>query len=668
MRRSTATLASAVAITFALAGCAGEPAPESTWSLEAAPDTVVLEFEGRADPATGVMDIRFTNPIDQAALDEVGGSRAAITEQTIVRDGVAGSGPVDTVETVTTASGTYVAGSAQCGTIPGGAPNCFIGDVDLRHFYTLRHLSNVYAQITVITAGYEGYGGATATTLGLDATKGLWRYGTLEPNTGSYTYFYGTRRWRFRMPTNTAFTFTGKVFATLQTPSAVNAPFIASLDEQGRKGAGDARVGCVTDDGRYTVLSTSLPLVATDTNARSDIYRYDTLTGAVVLVSLRSTGAVTATGDATTPCLSANGNVVVFASTATDMTATADTNAASDVFARDVTAGVTTLVSSNTSGSYTPWCSLTTGVPASGVGAFRPSISADGRYVAFDSTCARHCGQTTAVPTAGNIAAGCVNGRPQVYRKDRTTGTTTGVSILNGSTVYGGAGLADGTKRISLRPSISNDGNRIVFDSNAGATNGLVAGDTTVRDVFLRVLSPATTTRISRDTVEANAARISADGTTIVFASTGAQGLVDGSTGSDVFRFVISGAITGGLSTPGTLSIISVDTAGSQVAAAVSSAPWVSSNGCKTVFRSNGTLVAGAGTSYNIYLRDACASTTALISHNGEGGPASALNDAPMISRSGLWSTFETSSSTLTMDGPYAFDSSSIDVYYVRNP
>jgi len=260
-----------------------------------------------------------------------------------------------------------------------------------------------------------------------------------------------------------------------------------------------------------------------------------------------------------------------------------------------------------------------------------------------------------------------MSGRPQVYRKDRTVGTTTGVSIVSGSTNYGGAGLNDATKRISLRASISNDGNRIVFDSNAGGTGTLVAGDTTVRDIFLRVITPATTTRISVDSIEANTPRISGGGTTIVFSSTGSQGLADASTGSDIFRFAITGAVTGGLSTPGTLSIVSVNAAGAQVAAANSTSAWLSSDGCKTVFRSNGALSGGGG-SYSIFLRNSCTPSTTLVSRSGEGAAAGGVTDFPMISRNGLWTTFETTSTLLSVDGTTPFDSTNADVYFVRNP
>ena len=47
---------------------------------------------------------------------------------------------------------------------------------------------------------------------------------------------------------------------------------------------------------------------------------------------------------------------------------------------------------------------------------------------AFDSTCNRHCSST-----GDNVARGCLAGRPQVYRKDRSNGNVMGISIVNGA-------------------------------------------------------------------------------------------------------------------------------------------------------------------------------------------------------------------------------------------
>src|SRR5438477_344833 len=73
--------------------------------------------------------------------------------------------------------------------------------------------------------------------------------------------------------------------------------------------------------------------------------------------------------------VSANGQFVAFVSSATDLVSGfSDTNGVSDVFVRDTVNGITTLVSVNNAGTGS-------GDDAS----YSPSISADGRFVAFVS-------------------------------------------------------------------------------------------------------------------------------------------------------------------------------------------------------------------------------------------------------------------------------------------
>src|SRR5262245_55000678 len=106
---------------------------------------------------------------------------------------------------------------------------------------------------------------------------------------------------------------------------------------------------------------------------------------------------------------------------------------------------------------------------------FRSSISADGRYVAFDSWA------TTLVP-------GDVNGYIDVFLRDRLTGQTVCVSV----DAFGAP-----ANFYSESPSISADGRYVAFSS--GATN-LVPGDTNgVDDVFVRDLWNGTTVRASVD-------------------------------------------------------------------------------------------------------------------------------------------------------------------------
>jgi Tol biopolymer transport system component len=93
--------------------------------------------------------------------------------------------------------------------------------------------------------------------------------------------------------------------------------------------------------------------------------------------------------------------------------------------------------------------------PPDGLGpSFRPSASADGRFVAF-------------ISSASNLVPGDVNQRPDVFVRDHQLGTTILVSRASGP------GPADANNR-SDNPSISGDGRFVAFQS--GATN-LVPGD-----------------------------------------------------------------------------------------------------------------------------------------------------------------------------------------------
>ncbi|HUE85229.1 MAG TPA: hypothetical protein VMO26_04055, partial [Vicinamibacterales bacterium] len=93
-----------------------------------------------------------------------------------------------------------------------------------------------------------------------------------------------------------------------------------------------------------------------------------------------------------------------------------------------------------------------------------PAISADGRWVAFESW-------------ASNLVAGDTNGFSDIFAHDRQTGTTTRVSVGPGG-VQG-----DG---LSYRSAISADGRWVAFDS--GSSN-LVPDDTNfLGDVFVHDL------------------------------------------------------------------------------------------------------------------------------------------------------------------------------------
>ena len=139
--------------------------------------------------------------------------------------------------------------------------------------------------------------------------------------------------------------------------------------------------------------------------------------------------------------LSADGRFFAFFSPATNLVL-GDTNGfAFDVFVRDRQAGTTQLVSVSSAGSQGNG-------PSS-----RPAISANGRYVTFDSA-------------ATDLVAGDINNTNDVFVRDRQMGTTQLVSVSSGGVQGNGN---------SILPALSPDGRFVAFQSDA---SDLVAGDT----------------------------------------------------------------------------------------------------------------------------------------------------------------------------------------------
>ena len=134
------------------------------------------------------------------------------------------------------------------------------------------------------------------------------------------------------------------------------------------------------------------------------------------------------------PTISADGRYVAFYSFASDLVA-GDTNSASDIFVYDRDSDTIERVSQGNGGSY------------------YPVISADGRHVSFWSD-------------ATDLVAGDTNGKADVFVYDRVNHTTERVSVDN-SGDEGGNG--------SLTPAISADGRYVTFESLAA---DLVAADT----------------------------------------------------------------------------------------------------------------------------------------------------------------------------------------------
>lgn len=194
----------------------------------------------------------------------------------------------------------------------------------------------------------------------------------------------------------------------------------------------------VSADGRYVVFD------------RSDtIMLFDRISGVTERVDLSHEGAP-ANGASGEPAISRDGRYVAFQSRA-DNLVPGDTNGATDIFVRDRKARTTVRASVSATGDQ-----------ASGF-SFRPRISHDGRFVAFEST-------------ADNLVPGDDNGNPDIFVHDMLTGHTERVGIEPA------AGIFDPWIAGGFPFSLSGDGLVVAYESIAP----LVPEDTNhVRDLYV---------------------------------------------------------------------------------------------------------------------------------------------------------------------------------------
>ena len=291
-----------------------------------------------------------------------------------------------------------------------------------------------------------------------------------------------------------------------------------NLSRQGEQTNGPSNRPVISADGRYVAFeSTATNLILGDTNGFSDIFVVDVITGAIDMLSLdasgtrannsnfrpsisstgryvsfessatnlvssgtsvgvshiyvrdrdvsgsgtfdttgnistvlvsQSSGGTAANGNNLQSVLSADGRYIAFASDATNLVSS-DTNVLRDIFLRDRTGGTTTRVSVATGGTQ-----------ATGGDSRTPSLSSDGRYIAFASS-------------ATNLASGDTNGVSDIFVHDRTTTTTQRISVSTSGTEAVDPS-ATGFKLGSINPSISSTGRYVAFASLA---NNLTAGD-----------------------------------------------------------------------------------------------------------------------------------------------------------------------------------------------
>jgi hypothetical protein len=153
-------------------------------------------FEAQIDFESGQLLFR---PLDGAG-QPVGDFQQGLMMIPDVQNGVAGSGPDNTVELVTTSVGQGVAGCNRA--------NSFCGVVTMNSFFTTSHLQNVWVELTYMApaTGYTAYNSSPGAPAGVLTTYGDWSYGTLPGYKSSSTV-----TWGFNYPSAGNFRFRGDV-------------------------------------------------------------------------------------------------------------------------------------------------------------------------------------------------------------------------------------------------------------------------------------------------------------------------------------------------------------------------------------------------------------------------------------------------------------------------
>jgi uncharacterized repeat protein (TIGR01451 family) len=287
---------------------------------------------------------------------------------------------------------------------------------------------------------------------------------------------------------------------------------------------GDAENPLITSNGlgvAFGAYSLDKPGIV-DVNSNRDVYFRDAAAGVTHLVSVNRWGNATGNGESFLPVgypgNHAHARYLGFNSRATDLVAGEEFNEDTDVFVRDLTNGVTTLVSVNRFGTGT-----------GNGGSSDPLVSSDGRFVLFYSS-------------SSDLIAEDTGGIGNIFVRDLVAGVTRLVSMNRFGT--------GGGNETSYHLGLSLDGRHALFLSDA---SNLVENDNNgSTDVFVRDLIAGTTVLVSRNcdgrgpgNGRSDYASISPDGRYVAFTSD-ATDLLQGAGGGGhaYLRDLVTGTTT----------------------------------------------------------------------------------------------------------------------------
>ena len=338
----------------------------------------------------------------------------------------------------------------------------------------------------------------------------------------------------------------------------------------------------ISANGIYVSFETEATnLVMPDTNAQADVLVRDLDANTFVRASVASVGQQ-ANAASFGPVISADGRILLYQSDATNLDSQALTPLSSNLFEHRRVGGQTRWASRAPTGDLANGDSL-------GV-----AVSADGVKVVFDSA-------------ATNLVAGDSNGVIDIFAVTRP-GAPTRISL----TSVGGEANGD-----SIEPAISDDGLYVAFSSAATNLDPVGTDLNGAPDVFLLQLAgaPGSITRISNDVAvndagdgQSSKPALSANGDFVAFTSI-ATGLVSPPFGVSRQRVYVYDRVGD------SIEHVSVST-GLVPTDSDAFGASISDDGCKIAFQSDASNLdpLAPGITSQIYVRDRCLATTAVVS------------------------------------------------------
>jgi len=411
----------------------------------------------------------------------------------------------------------------------------------------------------------------------------------------------------------------GRVLAVVMlvalAPSPGRAQVAALISRNGAQQPADSHSfhPSLSADGRFVAFESWAGNLTPGVDVTNNgVFVRDLIAGTTVLAS-PGMGAPP-DGKSYMPAISRDGRVVAFWSRASNLVA-GDTNGEEDLFTHDRVSAVVTRANVSTAG--TPAEPADDGFHVVGD---RPALSADGRFVVFDSM-------------AGNLVADDANGVADVFVRDRQAGTTERVSLQSDGME---ASLPSGG------PAISDDGRYVAFWSQAALTPDDLDG---VFDVYVYDRQTAMLERIGATTA-ANPPALSGDGRFVAFESD-ATDLVPG--GANGKRHVYVRDRTLGETTRVSVGPGAVQGDGD------SGEPAIGADGRWVAFRSAATnLVAGdANGNDDVFVFDRLLGVTKRISVTAAGVEADGFSRRPSLSADGFFVAFESAATNFGFDDDF---------------